>query len=70
LKKKYNFIEVYTRNSTILVEFVGMHFKIHNGIRLINVFITENKVGFKFGEFCYTRKLRKCIHLKNNNKKK
>ena len=69
-KKKYNFIKLFSRNSTILLEFLGLHFKIYNGIRFINVFITENKIGYKFGEFSYTRKLRKFIHSKKNIKKK
>lgn len=69
-KKKQNFINLYSRNSTILVEFLGIHFKVYNGIRFINVFITENRIGHKFGEFSYTRKIRKFIHAKSNNKKK
>lgn len=70
-KKKYNFIKWYTRNSTILIEFLGLHFKVYNGIRFINVFITENKIGFKFGEFAYTRRLRKFLHINSKiNKKK
>ena len=68
-KKKYKFIKLFSRNSTILMEFLGFHFKVYNGIRFINVFITENKIGYKFGEFSYTRKIRKFIHSKNNIKK-
>jgi len=70
-KQKYNFIKLYSRNSTILLELLGLHFKVYNGIRFINVFVTENKIGFKFGEFSYTRKLRKLLHYKSKlNKKK
>lgn len=65
-----NFIQIYNRNSTVLNEFVGAHFKVYNGLRFLNVFITENKVGHKFGEFSYTRKLGKCIHIKSNTKKR
>ena len=72
LKKKNinNFIQIYNRGSTVLNEFVGAHFKVYNGLRFLNVFVTENKVGHKFGEFSYTRKLRKCIHIKSNVKKR
>jgi small subunit ribosomal protein S19 len=69
-KKKYDFIILFARNSTIVIEFLGIHFKVYNGIREINVFITENKIGYKFGEFSYTRKLRKFLHAKANIKKK
>lgn len=64
------FIHVYSRGSMVISEFVGGHFKVYNGLKFLNVFITENKVGHKFGEFAYTRKLRKFIHLKSNNRKK
>jgi small subunit ribosomal protein S19 len=64
------FIQIYNRSSTVLNEFVGAHFKVYNGLRFLNVFVTENKVGCKFGEFSYTRKLRKCIHIKSNVKKR
>jgi small subunit ribosomal protein S19 len=69
-KQKHKFINLYTRSSTILIELLGLHFKLHNGIRFINVFITENKIGFKFGEFSYTRKLKKFLHFKSKIKKK
>ena len=51
-------------------EFVGGHFKVYNGLKFINLFVTENKIGHKFGEFSFTRKLRKCIHLNSDKKKK
>lgn len=69
-KKKKTFIKLFARNSSILLEFIGIHFKVYNGIRFINVFITENKVGHKFGEFSFTRKLGKFIHQKKRVKKK
>lgn len=69
-KIKYDYINIYTRSSVILSEFVGAHFKVYNGLKFIKVFITENKVGHKFGEFAFTRKLRKFIHAKDNSKKK
>lgn len=70
LKKQHKSIQLFARNSTILLELVGIHFTVYNGIRFINVFITENKVGHKFGEFSFTRKLGKFIHQKKKIKKK
>ena len=65
-----NVIHVFIRGSTILNECVGGDFKVYNCLKFLNVFITENKVGHKFGEFSYTRKLRKCIHFKGSDGKK
>jgi small subunit ribosomal protein S19 len=70
-KAKTNiFIKIYNRSSVVLNEFVGGHFKVYNGLKFINLFVTENKIGCKFGEFSFTRKLRRCIHLKSEIKKK
>jgi small subunit ribosomal protein S19 len=69
-KNKYDFIKIYARNSMILTEFIGAHFHVYNGCKFLKIFITENKVGHKFGEFSFTRKLRKFIHSKDNLKKK
>lgn len=65
-----SFIKIHTRSSNVLSEFIGAHFQVYNGLKFLNVFVSENKVGHKFGEFVYTRKLRKFIHLKPNNNKK
>ena len=73
LKKKVNintFIQVYNRSSTVLAEFIGTHCKVYNGLKFLNVLVTEDKVGHKFGEFAYTRKLRKCIHINNDKRRK
>ncbi len=72
LKKKNlnNFIQIYNRSSVVLNEFVGGHFKVYNGLKFINLFVTDNKIGHKFGEFSFTRKIRRCIHLNNAKKKK
>ena len=48
-------IKIWTRKSTILPEFVGLTFGIHNGNKFIPVSINENMVGHKFGEFSPTR---------------
>lgn len=48
-------IKTWSRRSTILPEFVGQTFAIHNGKKFIPIFITENMVGHKLGEFALTR---------------
>ena len=48
-------IKMWSRRSTILPEMVGMTFAVHNGKKFIPVFITENLVGHKLGEFSPTR---------------
>jgi len=52
-------IKTWSRRSTILPEFVGVTFSIHNGKSFVSVFITENMVGHKLGEFSHTRLFRK-----------
>ena len=52
-------IKTWSRRSTILPEFVGLQFSVHNGKDFINVFVTENMVGHKLGEFSPTRTFRK-----------
>lgn len=48
-------IKTWSRRSTIIPEMVGMTFAVHNGRKFIPVFITENMVGHKLGEFAPTR---------------
>ncbi len=45
----------YSRESMITPEFVGLTIPVHNGKRFIDVFITENMVGHRLGEFAPTR---------------
>lgn len=52
-------VKTWSRRSTIIPDFVGLTFSIHNGRTFIPVFITENMVGHKFGEFAPTRVFRK-----------
>ncbi len=52
-------IKTWARASTISPEFVGRTIAVHNGKLHIPVFITENMVGHKLGEFSPTRKFRK-----------
>jgi small subunit ribosomal protein S19 len=48
-------IQTWSRRSTILPSFVGHTFAVHNGKKFIPVFVTENMVGHKLGEFSPTR---------------
>lgn len=47
-------IKTWSRASTILPEFVGLTFAVHNGRKFIDVFVTEDMVGHKLGEFSHT----------------
>ena len=48
-------IKTWSRRSTILPEFVGQTFAVHNGKKFLPVFVTEDMVGHKLGEFSPTR---------------
>jgi len=48
-------IKTWSRRSTIIPEFVGLTFAVHNGKKFVPVFISENMVGHKLGEFAPTR---------------
>jgi small subunit ribosomal protein S19 len=48
-------IKTWSRRSMILPEFVGHTFNVHNGKMFVNVFVTENMVGHRLGEFSPTR---------------
>ena len=54
-QNKNTVIKTWSRRSTILPEFVGINFAVHNGKRFIPVNVTEDMVGHKFGEFSPTR---------------
>lgn len=51
-------IKTWSRRSMIMPEFVGHTFAIHNGKTFMNVFVTENMVGHRLGEFAPTRMFR------------
>jgi len=51
-------IRTWSRRSVILPEFVGLNLAVHNGNKFIPVFVTENMVGHKLGEFSPTRTYR------------
>lgn len=48
-------IKTWSRRSTILPEFVGLTFAVHNGKKFLPVFVSEDMVGHKLGEFSPTR---------------
>jgi small subunit ribosomal protein S19 len=61
-------IKTWSRRSTITPDFIGMTFAVHNGKTFVPVFVTENMVGHKLGEFSPTRTFRS--HIKGDNKGK
>jgi small subunit ribosomal protein S19 len=48
-------IKTYARGSQISPDFVGHHYSVHNGHKFIEVYVTEDMVGHRFGEFSLTR---------------
>ena len=56
--EKKQVIKTWSRRSTITPDFVGLTFAVHNGNKFIPVFISENMVGHKLGEFAPTRVFR------------
>jgi len=52
-------IKTWSRRSTITHEFVGLTVSVHNGRAFSPVFVTENMVGHKLGEFAFTRTFKK-----------
>ena len=56
--RKKSVIKIWARASMISPDFVGHTFAVHNGNKFIPVYVTENMVGHKFGEFAPTRTFR------------
>ncbi len=48
-------IKTWSRSSTIVPEFIGLTFAVHNGKKFIPVYVTDNMIGHKLGEFALTR---------------
>ncbi|REJ81628.1 MAG: 30S ribosomal protein S19 [Bacteroidetes bacterium] len=65
--KKKTVIKTWARASMIAPEFVGLTFAVHNGNKFIPVYVTENMVGHKLGEFAPTRTFRGHSGSKNVN---
>ena len=55
MKNQKQVVKTWSRASTILPEFVGHTFGVHNGNKFVPVYVTENMVGHKLGEFSPTR---------------
>ena len=51
-------VKTWSRRSTVLPQFVGLTFQVHNGNKFIPIYVTENMVGHKLGEFVPTRVFR------------
>ncbi|GAB4261698.1 MULTISPECIES: 30S ribosomal protein S19 [Deferrisoma] len=61
-------IKTWSRRSTITPDFIGLTFAVHNGKTFVPVYVTENMVGHKLGEFAPTRTFRS--HIKGEGKGK
>ena len=61
-------IKTWSRRSTIVPEAVTLTFAVHNGRKFVPVFVTENMVGHKLGEFAPTRTFKG--HIKDDRKAK
>jgi small subunit ribosomal protein S19 len=48
-------IKTWSRRSTIIPEFIGVTFAVHNGKKFVPVYVTDNMIGHKLGEFSLTR---------------
>lgn len=65
---KQDVIRTWSRRSMISPDFVGATFAVHNGNKFIPVYVTENMVGHKLGEFAPTRNFRGHINKKDKKK--
>ena len=65
---KKEVIKTWSRRSTIYPEFIGHTFAVHNGKEFIPVYVTEDMVGHKLGEFVLTRTFKG--HIKNEKTSK
>ena len=57
-KNEKKVVRTWSRRSTILPEFIGHTLGVHNGKKFIPVYVTENMVGHKLGEFSFTRQFK------------
>ena len=57
-KNEKRVVKTWSRASTIIPEFVGHTFAVHNGNKFVPVYVTENMVGHKLGEFSPTRQFK------------
>jgi small subunit ribosomal protein S19 len=64
--KSQKVIKTWSRRSTVLPEMIGLTFAVHNGKKFMPVFVTEDMVGHKLGEFSPTR----TFHSHSGDRKK
>ena len=69
-KNERNVIKTWSRRSTISPEFIGHTLAVHNGRKFIPVYVTENMVGHKLGEFSPTRTFKGHSGTKKEDKKR
>jgi len=62
-------IKTWSRRSTITPDFIGLSFAVHNGRTHLKVFVTEDMVGHKLGEFAHTRQFRGHTNKKEAERK-
>jgi small subunit ribosomal protein S19 len=67
--RSFDPIKTWSRRSTVIPEFVSCTFLVHNGNKFIKVFITEDMVGHKLGEFAPTRFFRGHPGIKTTHEK-
>jgi len=70
IANKMKVLSIWQRSSSIPVSFINKKFRVHNGVWLLSLNIKTAMIGHKFGEFAFTKKMGKSIHLKKNVKKK
>jgi small subunit ribosomal protein S19 len=66
---KKSVIKTWSRRSMISPDFIGFTFAVHNGNKFIPVYVTENMVGHKLGEFSPTRTFKGHINKKDKGKR-
>lgn len=69
INEKKNYFKVWSRRSTITLHLVNKTLYIYNGKIFEKLLITPDMIGFKFGDFIFTKKRGKFIHLKQVKKK-
>jgi|APLak6261671146_1056082.scaffolds.fasta_scaffold00035_11 ribosomal protein S19 len=63
--------KLWDRDMTIQKKFIGRHFSVYNGVQFVKIKVDPLKVGYKFGEFIYTRKyVKKESFIKKSKNKK
>ena len=68
--KSKKVLKTWSRRSTIIPEMVGLTFAVHNGRKFVPVFVNENMVGHKLGEFSPTRTFRYHAGQEKNARKR